>query len=179
MLRNSERFKNSRTLVITGERAQESTARANYASFEIDRADGRDTRFKRHIDHYRPIHQWSEFDVWDKLKDYQIEAHPAYRLGWSRLSCMSCIFGNKDQWASVRAIAKKKFGQIYQYEREFGKTIHRSRSVVSSALAGTPYSETRNIKLVNLAMAEEYTGEIESREWALPVGAFAESGGPS
>ena len=40
-LRNQKRFNNSRTLTISGERAEESAARANYLEFEPDRTDNR------------------------------------------------------------------------------------------------------------------------------------------
>ena len=38
-VRNQERFNNSRTLVISGERGEESPQRAKYAIFEPDRSD--------------------------------------------------------------------------------------------------------------------------------------------
>jgi 3'-phosphoadenosine 5'-phosphosulfate sulfotransferase (PAPS reductase)/FAD synthetase len=40
-LRNQARFENTRTLVVSGERAEESSARAKYRGFEPDRADRR------------------------------------------------------------------------------------------------------------------------------------------
>ena len=37
-IRNQKRFNNSKTLVVTGERAEESVARANYQEFEVNNA---------------------------------------------------------------------------------------------------------------------------------------------
>lgn len=54
-IRNQERFNGLKTLVVTGERGEESSARAKYKEFEPHRADLRDGKNPRHIDHYRPI----------------------------------------------------------------------------------------------------------------------------
>lgn len=104
-LRHQERFNDTRTLFITGERATESAARSNYKTFEPHRADLRDGKSRRHIDHWRPVHAWDEAQVWNVIKKYRVNPHPAYKLGWGRVSCCTCIFGSPDQWASVRAIA--------------------------------------------------------------------------
>jgi len=57
LVRNQDRFLDRRTLIVTGERAQESRARAHYATFETDRTDTRaGTRRRRHVDHWRPVH---------------------------------------------------------------------------------------------------------------------------
>ena len=52
-LRNQDRFNGARTLFITGERAQESAARSKYAKFEPHRADLRDGKVARYIDHWQ------------------------------------------------------------------------------------------------------------------------------
>lgn len=99
-IRNQERFNGSRTLFVTGERAEESASRARYESFEPHRSDSRTGRKARHVDQWRPVHSWSERDVWDIIKRWRVNPHPAYRLGWGRVSCAACIFGSPDQWAS-------------------------------------------------------------------------------
>ena len=59
-----DRFLGRRTLIVAGERAQESRARASYAVFEPDGTDTRDgTRRRRHVDHWRPVHRLDEHDV--------------------------------------------------------------------------------------------------------------------
>ena len=180
VLRNSERFNNQRSLVVTGERAEESSARAKYNTFEPDRADGRVSKKQRHIDHWRPVHAWSEEEVWAIIKRHHILVHPAYRLGWGRLSCMTCIFGSKNQWASIKKIALRKFERIRDYEQEFGKTIHRTKSVAEQADTGTPYEAIEDEdELVNIAMSFEYSEPIRVRRWMLPAGAYAENAGPT
>lgn len=177
---NQERFKNSKTLFITGERAEESAARAKYATFEPDRADKRDSpKLKRHVDRLRPIHGWNEEKVWEIIKRHRINPHPAYHLGWGRLSCMSCIFGSANQWASVRAIAPDHFERIADYENEFGVTIQRKKSVGELADMGTPYEATNNSSLIEVALSTQYTLPVFAENWAFPAGAFGENVGPT
>src|SRR4051812_4155251 len=92
LIRNQDRFLDRRTLIVTGERAQESPARAGYAVFEPDRGDTRNgARRRRHVDHWRPVHRLHEAEVWDLVRRHGIVPAPSYRLGWSRLSCLGCI----------------------------------------------------------------------------------------
>ncbi len=110
LIRNQDRFLDRRTLIVTGERAEESRARAGYATFEPDRSDTRaGTRRRRHVDHWRPVHRLTEAAVWEMLRRHGIVPAPAYRLGWSRLSCIACIFGGADQWASY-ALPSRRTG---------------------------------------------------------------------
>lgn len=177
-LRNHSKFLRKRTLVLTGERAEESRARANYARFEPHRADSRcSKKVPRHIDVWRAVHGWSEARVWDIIRRWRIQPHPAYVLGWARLSCRACVFGSPNQWASVRAIAPKQFDRIAAYEREFKVTIHRSRSVVERADAGRSYQFDR--KWVEVANSKEFNEPIFVDQWVLPAGAYGEAVGPT
>ena len=180
ILTNEPRFQQGKTLVITGERAQESSARARYCSFEIDRSDNRDgKRVRRYIDHWRPIHQWDEEAVWDILRRHRINPHPAYWIGLGRTSCMSCIFGSPNQWATVRFMAPSHFEKIASYEEEFGSTIHRTLSVRQQADKGQPYQADADS--IRIAMGHDYSPEaiLVQGEWKLPPGAFGESAGPT
>jgi hypothetical protein len=96
------------------------------------------------------------------------------------VSCLACIFGQADQWASVRLIAPDLFGRVAAYEREFGRTIHRGRSVVDLADRGTPYPECYDRELVALAMSRDHQRHLAlTDDWTLPAGAFKNCGGPS
>lgn len=177
---NQERFHNSRTLIVTGERAEESPARAKYKEFEPDRADRRNGKMKRHVDHWRPVHAWKEGEVWNIIEDHKINPHPAYRLGWGRLSCMKCIFGSKDQWASVRNVDPKGFNRISEYEEQFGMSIHRTKSVNEQANEGEVFKACCNgisQELKEAAMKVEYDLPVFVDEWEQPAGAFGDSAG--
>lgn len=174
---NDPRFNRSKLLFLTGERRQESSARSKYAEMEQHR---KHTDF-RHVDHWRMILDWHEKQVWKVIEDYGIVPHPAYYLGWGRVSCLACIFGLADQWASIRMIAPDRFFEIEQYERDFGKTIHQGKTVRQLADAGTPYRECSNSVLVDQAMGRAPLGPIEVAwdQWTLPPGAYRHCGGPT
>jgi 3'-phosphoadenosine 5'-phosphosulfate sulfotransferase (PAPS reductase)/FAD synthetase len=175
---NHPKFREGRTLVLTGERAEESKSRANYKRFERHRSDLRNGRdYQRHIDTWRPVHAWSEQQVWDIIKRWRVTSHPAYYLGYGRCSCRCCIFSSKDQWATAREIAPEQFGRIANHERTFKITIHRTKSVVELANAGTPY-ETDPF-WVEIANSRIFNAPVFIDPWVLPKGAFGESCGPT
>lgn len=177
-IRNQERFIGKRTLFVTGERAEESKARARYATFEPDRSDLRNgKRAPRLIDHWRPVHSWKETQVWAIIERHQVTSHPAYRLGWGRVSCAACIFGNADQWASLREVNPDQFNQVAKHEAAFGKTIRRKLNVVQTADAGTPYRMSPEDKAA--ALSKAFDEPIFTTEWKLPAGAYGDSCGPT
>lgn len=177
-LTNHPRFLGKRTLVITGERAQESSSRAHYKFFEPHRSDTRKSkRVPRHIDHLRIVHAWSEQQVWNIIERHRVQAHPAYMLNWGRLSCRLCIFGSSNQWASAREIAPTEFNEVRKLEREFKVTIHRKNTVVERADAGTPYE--MDPKWIAVANSRTFDHPVFVDPWALPKGAFGEACGPT
>ena len=179
VLTHEPRFQLGRTLVVTGERAEESSARARYAHFEPHRADKRAGRRPRHIDHWRPVHAWDEARVWAILERYRVNPHPAYWLGWGRTSCRACIFGSANQWATLRAFMPEAFGPIARHEEAFGVTIQRNRSVVEAADRGSPYP--CNPIWLAIANSHAYRSAIRlpAGQWRLPPGAFGEAAGPT
>lgn len=176
-IRNQDRFNDSKTLVVTGERAEESAARAKYKEFEPHRSDNRHGRTGRHVDHWRPIKNWSETQVWAIIEKYGINPHPAYHLGFGRVSCAGCIFGNANQFRSLWEINPEQVEKISEYEEKFGLTIKRKKSIIDLVANGTPYEMAP--QHVSIALSDAYTGDIIPDKWTLPKGAFGESCGPS
>lgn len=177
-IRNQDRFHNKKTLLVTGERAEESAARAKYNCFGLDQCDTRKGKTKRQVDRWRPIHQWDENAVWAIIARWKINPHPAYHLGWGRVSCAACIFGNANQWASLAKINPAQVEKIAAYEKDFGFTIHRSISVPQLIAKGTPYS-TITERMTKVALGEEYHEAVVLDVWSLPAGAFGENAGPT
>lgn len=176
-LRNQERFDRKRTLFVTGERAEESTARSKYKTFEPHRADLRAGRTPRHVDQWRPVHAWLEARVWEVIGKFRVNPHPAYRLGWGRVSCAACIFGSPNQWASLLAVNPAQFSAVAERERSSGKTIKRKLSIVQTAAVGKPYRMSDADKAAALSTAFDEPAIVEA--WKLPAGAFGESCGPT
>jgi len=191
MLCNQRRFFGRRTLIVGGERAEESPNRAKYESFEPDRTDPRkkkkrkaararknsQPRPQRHVDRWLAVHAWSERDVWAIIERHRVNPHPCYRLGWGRCSCRNCIFANANQRASERAVDPVGFQAHADLEVRFGRTVHRKLSVIQLADKGTPY-EMRE-EDVRAAMSEAFEEPIFLDRWTLPAGAFGDGCGPS
>ena len=116
-LSNDPRFDRKKILMLTGERRQESANRALYAEITKHSTSNKTKR----VDHWRAILDWRESDVWAIIERHNIQPHPAYYAGFSRVSCMSCIFGNQDQWNTVRELSPHTFDKIARFEVEFGK----------------------------------------------------------
>ena len=183
VLRNSERFLNSRTLVVTGERAEESPNRARYKDFEDHRADTRESKRKpRHIDHWRPVKSWSEQRVWETMQSWGVVPHVAYQLGWPRLSCQDCIFGSPNQVATNRLLFPDRFNRHAGREQSLGVTINRKLSLNDLADRGTPYQaaiDRPDLVAVAKGTTWPLPIRISPKDWTLPAGAFGEGGGPT
>jgi 3'-phosphoadenosine 5'-phosphosulfate sulfotransferase (PAPS reductase)/FAD synthetase len=203
---NDPRFNHANTVMLTGERREESAARDKYATVDKHKGTPKnpDSPLRRRVDQWRAVIEWTEQEVWEIIERYRVRPHPAYYLGWSRVSCFPCIFGNPDQWASVRHIDPALFQKILDYEQLFGVTLRRDGPLSKSADKGTSYLQQKEPKRRNPAgaqlglfdrptksamqmhledaMSERYTRSIivpTSEEWKLPRGAFGHSGGPT
>ena len=181
-LRHDPRFQNCRTLVLSGERGEESKQRAGYAVFEPDKADLRNgKKMFRHIDRFRPIRDWKEQQIWDILERYRIRPHPCYSLGFGRCSCKFCVFGNANQFASAACISRQKADRLIAFEKDFGHTLKRDTDLVSLIKKGAPYPAITK-SLADVATSLEYTLPVlvpGNERWILPAGAFCKCGGPS
>lgn len=176
-INNDPRLKEANVLVVTGERRQESNNRARYA--QVD--EHKSTTKKRRVDQWRAIIDWREDRVWRIIEDWRLRPHPAYFLGWGRVSCLPCIFGNPDQWASVKDIVPALFEKILAYERQFGRTIQQSGDIAHQASKGESFVPVDRA-MIELALSEHYPESLvmvpEGEQWATPLGAFKRTGGP-
>lgn len=179
-IRNQQRFQGIKTLVLSGERGEESPQRAGYAIFEPDNADLRNGKsVRRHIDRFRPIRDWKEAEVWSLIEKYRIRVHPCYYMGWGRCSCKFCIFGNKNQFTSAAKVSPKLMENLILYEKEFGCTIHRKCGLERLISGGTAY-ENITKDMISLATGCNYNLPVilpETEKWELPAGAFGENCG--
>lgn len=176
-----DRFLGRRTLVVTGERAEESPGRARYAVFEPHRTDTRTgTRRRRHVDHWRPAHAMTEIEIWRALRRHRIMPAFPYQLGFGRLSCMTCIFGGADEFATIRHIAPGWFGRLAAYESRFGCTIKRDLGLHALADRGTVFPHALGEPaLVAASMTSEPIPTVLTDNWHIPAGAFRRAPGPS
>ncbi|MBK7759563.1 MAG: hypothetical protein IPI35_24830 [Deltaproteobacteria bacterium] len=115
-------------LVISGERAAESAPRSRYhRGQDTEASSGR-----RQIHQLRLVYDHSDAEVWDELrlafpgKDYGIQPHPAYELGWSRCSCAGCIFSSGEDLARLREALPRQFERLAGAERELAAPLEQA-----------------------------------------------------
>ena len=177
-IRNQPRLNGLRILTVSGERGEESKARANYSMLECDKTNA-PHRFKRIVDRSRPIKNWLEPKVWEIIKRYHVRLHPAYYLGFGRLSCAPCVFASPSQLASLRIVNPAQFEKVASYESQFGVTIDRKLlSLHQKADKGTPYPNMKKEDIED-AMSKTFKHSIFMKDWYLPNGAYGESNGPT
>lgn len=180
-LRQQRRFVGKRVLFVTGERAEESRARSRYRLLEPHRTDLRmspSRSRRRHVDHWRPVLRWTEQQVWQIIERHRIAPHPAYELGWGRVSCAACIFGSARQWASLRRVDPKQFERVANAERETGQTIQRKLNVVQLADSASPF-EAITPERIARATSSSFDGPVVLDPWTLPAGAYGDAAGPT
>ncbi|KKN79714.1 hypothetical protein LCGC14_0337360 [marine sediment metagenome] len=179
-IRMQKRFIGLKTCIISGERGEESAARAKYSMNEPDRSDNRGGDIvDRYVDRLRPLRDWTEARIWEIIEKYKVRVHPCYYLRYSRCSCMHCIFGNKDQFATSAYLDPCGIQKIINIEKDSGLTIKRNKSVPELIHSGIVYDGVDNKELSKLSMSEIYTDKIIIKKWELPSGAYGNSCGPS
>lgn len=171
-LSNHPDLKGKRVLFITGERREESTARSKYKEAELHRCNSK----SRLVHHWRPVIDWKEQDVWTVMENNRIMPHPAYFLGFPRLSCRSCIFYSANHWATLNKVAPEVIREIAEIEQELGFTLDNKFTVMELINKGKSLLRQENRPFIKLATTE-YVGEIVTDKWILPAGAFGAGGG--
>ncbi len=177
---NQNRFLGKRTLVISGERAEESAARSKQAFLEPDCTDNRNgkTRY-RWVDRCRLVLTWTERDIWKIIKKFAVFPHPCYRLGYSRCSCKWCIFGNPDQLATSYYLSPQQGDRLIAIEQELGWTIKPKISLATFIRQGRVFQAVYDNPIVAYESTQPlYTLPIVSSNWQLPAGAFKRQSGP-
>lgn len=172
-------FNPLKILVLTGERREESAARAKYAETELHPCSTR----SRIVHWWRPVIDFTEEQVWALMEKYRITPHPAYILGWNRTSCFGCVFSSPDLWAMMREIAPERFNSLVRMEKELNFTIDHKHTLEEMASMGSidrlP-KEWRTSKYVKMALEGHFTvDDFFTEKWELPAGAFRGSEGGS
>lgn len=172
---------NTKVLVVSGERREESPGRAKYNEIETHRTNAV-ARSKRLVHQWRNVIDFTEQQVWDTIRRHGIVPHPCYAAGWNRCSCMTCIFGLPKHWAGVRELFPDVFEAIVEDEKRLGFTLDNSKALLSfvgDAKSCVVYDDP-------IAVQQLRTGEfgvediyIPVEQWKLPSGAFhGAKGGP-
>ena len=147
---NQLRFARSNIVVLTGERREESLSRSKYQKIGYYMQPTK----HRTVYQHRVILDYLEHEIWKKINDYRLPIHPAYELGFPRLSCRTCIFSSPHQWATIKRDYPAKFERISKLERDLNHTIDSRYSILELARQGTPYPA--NPELSRISTSYEY-----------------------
>lgn len=176
-LNNCLEFKNKKILVLTGERREESPARSRYKEKELHPCNTK----SRLVHWWRNVINFKEENVWNIIKKYKIQPHPAYYAGWNRVSCALCIFQTPDLWKMSSEIMPEKIQRLIGIEQEFTFTIDNKYNLEEMIARGTSRIPPGSGKYINMALSTEFDVEdVFVEKWELPSGAFkGAEGGPS
>ena len=113
-----------------GLRAEESTARAKKTVFEVNKNETRTKRVNRTVYNWLPIFHWTENTVYDVI--YEIGQKPFWAYGErgelnSRLSCVFCIMGSKNDLAHGARENPELFKKYVELEKAINHTMFMAK----------------------------------------------------
>lgn len=116
----------ARVLYCLGIRAQESSGRAKKPAMEVDRAA---TTGVREVTVWHPILDWSEDQVWDRIRESGVRYHWAYDAGMKRLSCSFCVLASREDLVCAARLRPDLARKYVELERELGHTFKADLSM--------------------------------------------------
>ncbi len=133
LLKAHPRF-GGRIVSAIGMRAGESPARARKTPWKFSE---RNSRAGRTCFDWLPIHDLTEGQVFDVIRDAGQAPHPAYAMGMSRLSCVFCIMASRADLRTAARLRPQLYARYCALERRIGHTLSPSR-VPLPDLTGVP-----------------------------------------
>jgi 3'-phosphoadenosine 5'-phosphosulfate sulfotransferase (PAPS reductase)/FAD synthetase len=159
----------ARILQTLGLRAQESGDRAK-------KGFGVHKKFSRNQENYRwlPIQMLSTQEVWDVIAASGISHHPAYDVGFRRLSCRLCPLAGDEDLALAALTYPQHADEVRAIERKYDRKLKESRSLDDSIRAARQRNPGIDAKAKE---ARSVLGELMERERERGSRAMAVSGG--
>lgn len=102
-----------------GIRAEESPARAKKDPFKKSKLSTK----AHEIFEWYPIFDWKLGDVWFAIKKAGQQPHPIYAQGFSRLSCVFCVFGRIEEHKQAAKMRPELYQKMVALEVELNKSI--------------------------------------------------------
>jgi len=100
---------NDQVILISGIRANESAARSQLPERAFDAAG---------YQVFRPILTWSEQDVFDYLRRWNLPRNPLYDLGFNRVGCFPCVNARKSEIRLIATHFPEVIDKIRQAEHD-------------------------------------------------------------
>lgn len=110
-----------------GMRAQESTSRAQLATFK---KSARNSKAGRTWFEWLPIHNWTADQVFGAIANAGQQPHWAYAAGMSRLSCCFCIMASAQDLTTAAKLKPDLYQRFVETERRLGFTLSMSRKTL-------------------------------------------------
>ena len=169
----------TKLLIISGERRQESAGRSKYNEMELHRANAT-ARAHRLVHQWRSVIDWDEAQVWEIIKRWRIAPHPCYAAGWNRCSCAMCIFSLPRHWAGIRELFPDWVSAVEEDERILGFTLDNKMTLAEYIGDAKSCVCHDNAQAIYQLTSGDFTlADVEQAEWVLPAGAFqGVDGGP-
>lgn len=171
--------KNTKILIVSGERRGESKGRSKYNEMEIHRTNA-EARSHRTVHQWRPVIDYSEKDVWEVLKRHKANPHPCYRAGWNRCSCAQCIFSTPKLFAGIKELYPEEYDQLKQDEIILGFTLDNKCDLdtfVGDTKSCVYHGDKQAIH--SLITGDFSVKDVYVDDWKYPAGAFhGAEGGP-
>jgi DNA sulfur modification protein DndC len=111
----------TRAINAIGIRAEESSARAKKDPFHLSKISLKKNNLE--VFEWYPIFNFKVEDVWSEIRKAGQEPHPIYSKGFSRLSCVFCVFGRVAEHKQAAILKPDLFEKMVSLEKELGKTI--------------------------------------------------------
>ena len=172
--------KDTRLLIVSGERRGESAGRSKYNEMEVHRTNAA-AKSRRIVHQWRPVIDYSEKDVWEVLKRHKVNPHPCYRAGWNRCSCAMCIFSTPTLFAGIRELYPEDYRMLRQDENVLGFTLDNDCDLDTFiGNAGSCVYHGDKEAIHSLVTGEFSVDSVYVQgEWKYPAGAFhGAEGGP-
>ena len=117
-----------RILNCMGHRAEESPKRAKMRPLEHEK---RASNGRRHVDTWRPLHAWTEPQVWARIRQAGTRAHWAYSIGMPRLSCCFCIYAPREALILAGHHNRELLSEYVRVERKIGHDFKHRLPIAS------------------------------------------------
>jgi 3'-phosphoadenosine 5'-phosphosulfate sulfotransferase (PAPS reductase)/FAD synthetase len=120
-----KRGSNVNVLVVSGERAEESSKRKTLPVYEVHFATA--PTLHRRVDWFRPILHLTKSEVKDFCAESGIKEHPCYAKGFTRCSCKFCILSSRDEMKLVSRLpdpnVEEDFKRLKALESKIGHSM--------------------------------------------------------
>lgn len=73
--------------------------------------------YRSHKTMLNPIVDWTDDDVWEFLRHYNVEVNPLYECGFERIGCIGCPMAENHRWTQFARYPKYKERYIRAFDR--------------------------------------------------------------